>query len=205
MDSKVQEKLQNFFGKFEQKKFKKGELLVKPHKELERVFFLVKGTVRMYSVSKKGVEITLNVFKPFSIFPLGPIINDKENLYFYDALNDVTAFSAPKKEVLSFFQKEHEVTFDLLARIYKGLDGYFLRMESLLGGDAYHKVVTQLVIQERRFGKVELTHSKLASLTGLSRETVTREINKLQKKSVVAYKGWKLKIRSAEKLERELL
>jgi len=205
MDSKVQNKLQIFFGKFEHKKFKKGELLAEPRKELTSVFCLVKGSVRMYSISKKGVETTLNIFKPISIFPLGPIINNQKNLYYYDALGNTQVLAAPKSEVLTFLKKEHEVVFDLLARIYKGLDGYFLRMESLLGGDAHRKVVTQLVIQARRFGKVELTHAKLGSLTGLSRETVTREIDKLQKKRLVAYKGWKLKIVSVEKLESELL
>ena len=78
-------------------------------------------------------------------------------------------------------------------------------METLLGGNAYHKVVNELLIQEKRFGKVELTHSKLASLTGLSRETVTREIQKLQKKKIIKYKGWKLKIINSEKLNQELL
>lgn len=205
MDATVQSKLEGFFGKFEKRKYRKGELLAEPRKELNTIFYLVEGNVRMFSISKKGVEVTLNIFKPISLFPLGPAINAGENLYYYDALKEVTVFTAPKDKVLSFLRQEHDVAFDLLARIYKGLEGYFLRMESLLGGDAYHKVVSELVIQERRFGKVELTHSKLASLTGLSRETVTREIQKLQKKGIVTYKGWKLKIANGEKLEQELL
>ena len=205
MEAKIQNKLEKFFGKFEKKKYKKEEILIQPRKQVDKVFCLVEGNVRMYSISKKGVQATLNIFRPISIFPLGPVINGSENLHYYEALNNVTVFIAPKVNVLSFLKQEHEVVFDLLARIYKGLDGYFSRMETLLGGNAYHKVVNELLIQEKRFGKVELTHSKLASLTGLSRETVTREIQNLQKKKIIKYKGWKLKIINNEKLNQELL
>jgi CRP-like cAMP-binding protein len=139
------------------------------------------------------------------MFPLGSAINDYENSYYYEALTKVQVFSAPKIATLMFLQKNPDVIYDLLQRIYRGLEGYFAIMETLLGGSAYHKVVTQLTIYEKRFGKIDLTHTKLASLTGLSRETVTREIAKLQKKNIIKYSGNKLVITDTDRLSKELI
>ena len=124
------------------------------------------------------------------------------------------AYIAPRKDVLRFLQKNHDVAFDLLQRIYRGLDGYFLRMESLLSGHAFHKTIIQLVIHMRRFSKhvvaddvhqTKLTHAQLASLAGLSRETVTREIKKLQAKKLLIYKGQTIIVPDIDALEQELL
>lgn len=205
MEPEVQQKLNNYFSKYPQKKFKKGKLILQPQKEINSAFYLTAGSIRMFTITNKGIDTTLNIFKPFSIFPLGPVINNKENLYYYETMNDVVVSIVPKKVIINLLQTEQDITYDLLSRIYKGLDGYFLIMESLLGGSAYHRVVTQLIIQNKRFGKVKLTHAKLASLTGLSRETVTREITNLQKKGVISYKKGAIHITSNKKLEQELV
>lgn len=214
MDPKALNKIINFFNKYESKTFNKGELLIKPHKEPDGVFCLTAGLVRMYSISKTGAETTLNTFRPISLFPMGWVVTGKDNTYYFDAISDVTVNIAPKSKVLPFLKREHTVVFDLLARIYKGLDGYFLRMESLLSGNAYYKTVTQLVINTKRFGQklpkgnsylLALTHSKLASLAGITRETATRQMRELQKKNFVTYKGKKLIILDLEKLETELV
>lgn len=212
MDKKVEEKLQRFFKKHTKKSYKKGEYLIKD-KPPEGVFFLTKGIVRMFSVSKDGTELTVNIFKPFSFFPVGWIINNTPNKYFFDALTPVDVIVAPKQDFKKFIEKNHDVSYDLLKRIFKGLDGYFMRMESLLSGEGYYRTVTGLLLHARRFGEekrgapltVPLTHIQLAKLTGLTRETVTREMKKLQDKGVVTYNGKTLIVNNIDVLEEELV
>ncbi len=95
-----------------------------------------------------------------------------------------------------------------------GLDGFFARLESLLLGDAYLKLLTQLVIHTKRFGQKNqneitfdwhITHHQLASQTGLARETVTREIKKLQNKGLIGYTGKTLFVYDLSKLEQEFI
>ena len=205
MENKVKEKTLAFFKKGKPVTFKKGEQLLKPNEAPQGVFCLIRGSVRMYSASKKGVETTLNIFKPISLFPMGWVINNTSNVYSYEATATVKVYIAQKSEVLTFLKKEPSVVYDLLSRIFKGLDGFFMRMESILSGNAYQRVITQLIIQMRRFGKADLSHSKIASLSGLSRETVTRQMQKLQRKGIALYKGKSLKIVNITKLEQELL
>jgi CRP/FNR family transcriptional regulator len=213
MDMTVQKQVEAFFTHYPKKRFQIGDLLIEPEETNEAVFFLFKGVVRMYSISKDGVEHTLNTFRSGTFFPLGPALNNTPNKYYFAAITDAAVRLAPKAEFLIFFKKEPTVMFDLLSRIYKGLDGYFLRMESLLSGDAYFKTIVQLILSTRRFGKqiddsgnylVRQTHKQIAEAAGLTRETVTREFKKMQNKKLVSYNGKQLIIHDLSRLEVEL-
>lgn len=137
------------------------------------------------------------------------VVKDK---YRYDALTEVEGYFSPKADFEDFLRKNPQVLFDLLKRIYRGLDGLFMRLQALLTGDAYFRIVTSLIIYAKRFGKLNkdkvtfdfhLTHHQLASQTGLARESVTKEIKILQEKRLVGYLGKKLFIYNLSKLEEE--
>ena len=213
MRAHVETKLKQFFEKYPHKKYRKGEVLLRQFEEPEGVFFITHGNVRMYTVSQEGEEYELNIYKAPSFFPIGWMMNNTENRYYYEAISDVELYIAPKHEALDFITTQNDVLLDLASRIYKGLDGFFMRMEALLAGVAYYKTIAEIIISIRRFGEqsnsrhsfhVKLTHHQIASRTGLSRETVTREIRKLQKKGMVAYEGDQLTVLDIRKLEEEL-
>lgn len=205
------EKIVSFIKPFPRVVFRKGEFLLSPYVKPAGIFFLTSGIVRMCNSSKKGDEVIINVYKPISFFPLGWLLNDTENTFFFEAVSLVRTSVVPKPTVRDFLEHEPGVTYDLLQRIVRGLDGYFLRVEGLMSGDARMRVVIQLVLQARRFGKktregdvLEMTHQTLASLSGLSRETVTREIGKLQKQGKILYRNKTLVIPNIELLEHEI-
>ena len=212
MQNQVTEKINNFFAKYERQTHKKGDYLKTSDKQPQGVFCLQSGIVRCFAISKEGAELTINVFKSVSFFPVAWVINNAPDNYTYEALTDMEVLIAPKNEFEIFLQSNPDVVYDLLKRIYRGLEGYFMRMESLLSGEPYFRIVVQLVIHTRRFGtkdgerySVPLTHSQLASFTGLTRETVTREIKKLEEKKLVTYEGKKLIVLDITKLEEQIL
>lgn len=211
MQPKIQKLLISFFNKFELKSFSKGDKIIEPKKD-QRVFFLILGTVKMFSLSKEQAELTLNIYKPYALFPLSLILNKKRNKYTYQALTEVQGYFAPKKDFERFVRTNPDVLFDLLKRIYLGLDGFFIRLEALLSGDAKLRILTHLIIYARRFGTNSqniitfdwhMTHHELASQTGLARESVTKQIKKLQDKGLISYSGKKLVIEDLLKLEEE--
>lgn len=205
MELAVQQKLEEFFKRYTQKRYKKGEILIRQYEIPEGVFFLTEGVVRMYTISKDGEELELNIFKPYSFFPVGWIVAKTENKYYFDAVTDVVVYITPRTNMLALLKKEHDILFDLVRRIYLGLDGYFMRVEMLLKGAAYYKTIAEIVISAHRHGHhLKLTHHQIAARTGLSRETVTREIRKLQKKGIITYESEHLTILDIELLEKEL-
>lgn len=209
MRPEVKKKLLSYFNKFELKSFQRGEIVLKPPSET--IFFLTKGVVRMFRSSQEKGELTLNVYKAYALFPMSLMFHAHDN-YTFSALTDVHGHHAPKKDFSRFIRRNPAILYDLLKRIYQGFDGFFMLLEALLSGDAFYRTLTHLIIHARRFGKKKqnkivfdwhLTHHQLASQTGLARESVTKEIKKLQEKGLIGYSGKKLFIYDFFKLEEE--
>lgn len=213
MDRIVKGKLDNFFTKYKFQEYKRGGILIKAGDTPNGIFYLKEGIVRQYSISKSGEELTLNVYKPTSFFPMSWAFNNTPNNYYYEALALVKLWQAPKKDVLRFIKDEPEVLYDLIKRIYKGLEGYMMQMEFLMAGSASAKLVACLLIYAKRFGKeqnkkiiinMKLTQQEIASQTGLTRETVNREIQNLKKQRLVGFNKNKFEINNIYKLEEKL-
>ena len=102
------------------RKYTKGEVLIRADENPSGVLYLTKGLVKVYCISEKGDEIILNIFQPISFFPMSWAVNDVPNSFFYEAVSEVSLYQAPKNEVLIFLKKNPDVLFDLLQRVFKG-------------------------------------------------------------------------------------
>jgi len=214
MDLKIIQKLDSFFSRFTPLKFEKRDILIRAGNPPRGIFYLVKGNVRQYAINKNGEELTLNIYKPGAFFPMAWAMDASRNSYYFEAMNDIDAFVAPKSEVIDFVKREPEVLFDLLKRVYVGLDGVLSRLEFLMSGNAKQRLITVLVISAKRFGEatkdniiitLKLNHQDLASLAGLSRETVSREMMIIKKKRLIDYTSTSISVHNIEDLENELV
>jgi CRP-like cAMP-binding protein len=212
MDTEIVQKIENFFIKFKQSKYKKGEILIRAGDDPSGIFYLISGNVRKYAISEKGDELVVNIFKPSSFFPMSWAINGEQNEYFYDALTPVEIYRAPKEKVIEFIKEDPDVLYDLMSRVYRGTDGLLRRMMYLMAGNAYARLITEIIIQAKRFGRknniqieVTVSEKELASQAGMTRETVSREMKRLKDKGLVTFDKNVLLITSIEKLEKELL
>lgn len=164
---------------------------------MTQVCYLKKGYVRQYSVAKNGNELTLNIFKPGSILFFLQMFNKQSNNYYYQALTDVEVYSANFDDTLGFLMSHPEITLDILKRIGRGLDGFMAQVESMTFCGCKEKLATMLLILAKRFGKKDqdvvvielpLTHYDLACMIGVSRETMSMELKKLERANVISRK-----------------
>jgi CRP-like cAMP-binding protein len=211
MDDQVAIKVDNFFIQFKYQQYKKGEIIVRAEEEPQGIFYLKEGKVKMYTISKKGDEIVVNLFRPISFFPMSWAINKTHNRYYYEAVTDAEIFLAPKDKTLAFIKVNPDVLYNLLSRVYKGIDGIFERMSYLMKGNAYDRLITEILIAARRFGAndnkkliISITEEDLASQAGLTRETVSREMKILKDKNLLTFHKRTIVINNIEMLEKEL-
>lgn len=210
MDETLSKKINNFFKQYKHQVYNKGEILIRADDNPLGIFCLIKGNVKQYVISKKGEELAVNVFKPVAFFPMSWAINETPNGYFYEAMTDVEVWRAPRGDVIEFIQSNPDVLYDLMSRVYKGVDGVLTRMTYLMSGDAYARLITEIIIYTKRFGKgrnnVELNISEkdLAAQAGMTRETVSREMKTLKDKGLIVSNEHKLIVMDIGKLEDEL-
>lgn len=210
MKEEIKRKVDAFFRLYKQQKYRKGEILIRAGESPSGIFYLVEGHVKSYAISSKGDELIVNIFKPPAFFPMSYAVNKSKNDYFYETAEAVICYKAPPDDVLKFVKENSDVMLDLLARIYQGTDGLLSRMTYLMAGRAYARLVTELIIHAKRFGlrkgkniEIKITEKDLASQTGLTRETVSREMKVLKDKGLVTFDSV-IVLKDMSKLEDEL-
>ena len=207
-------KLHKFFGKGRFLYYKKGETILRPGDIPQGAFFLKKGYVRLYSICESGKELTLIIFKPEDFFPMMWTFNSSPNMYYLESITTVEVWRAPKDKFLQFVKSNPDALFELIGKILVRLGGLLNRMEYLAFGNASQKVASILMICAERFGEkqdnsaiihIPLTHKDVAMLVGMTRETVSIEIKKLERKGTISYKGRSIIVKNIRKLQKESL
>ncbi len=194
MDRVVTEKLNEFFNAYKELTFQKQEVLIRADEDPNGVYFITQGTVKQYAISQKGEELIVHLIKPPAFFPMTWAMAGEPNSFFFEALEEVRVRRAPKDDVLAFLKQNPDVLYDLTTRILRGLSGILNKTVALMSGTAYNRLVTEIVTFARRFGipdgsstSFAVTEMELASLAGLTRETVSREIKVLKQKGLLTF------------------
>lgn len=189
----VVDKLDTFFATYPLRTYPKGQILVFANEAPSHIFYVISGRVRKYDISYRGDEVIVNIFQHPSFFPMSWAINQTKNSYFYATETLVQVRVASPGDVIKFVKENPDVMYDLLSRLYKGTEGLLGRVVQLMAGTARSRLVYELIIEAKRFGKrlpdgsyvLDVTEADLAARSGMSRETVSREFSKLAKESLV--------------------
>src|SRR5688572_8284238 len=117
------EQIESFFAKRPLKKYTKGEVVVFPNDTVPPISLLIKGQVGQYHITDDGIKMLLTIFKPGAYFPMSAAINATPSPHFFEALTPVEVRQAPSRDVAEFVKDKPDILFDLLGRLYRGIDG----------------------------------------------------------------------------------
>lgn len=212
MTSSVAQKIDHYFSKYPKRSYPKGQILVFADESPQHVFYIVKGSVRKYDVSYRGDEVVVNIFRPPAFFPMSWAINRTPNRYFYKTEAETELHVVPVSDALSFVKDNPDVLLDMVSRIYSGMDGLLGRIVHLMSGSAKSRLLYELIIECRRAGQktadgyyaLGVNEVDLAARSGLSRETVSREMHKVKSKDLVSITGKGIVVKDLAALEKNL-
>lgn len=206
----VTQQLDAFFSQHQALSFKTDDVILGVGEKAEMVYYLKSGIVRQSTTSQQGQEITITFYKPGAFFPLIWAVKDTPVPYDFRAMTNGYGWKAPKSEVIEFLKSANDVLFDLSLRLLSGLEGLSRKVEFALQTTAYIRIAEALLTLAYRFGNgarggvsldLTLTHQELADITGLTRETVSRELKVLRDEKVILSQNQHFIISDLEKLE----
>src|SRR4030042_2035731 len=167
----------------------------------------------MNTLTPDGNELTLNIYKPGTFFPMFWAIGDVPNQYSFQAMTQVSLNKAPKKEFIEFLRSNPAVLFDLTQRIMRGVDGLITNIRHFLVGNSNKRIASTLLMASKRFGKktdkgkiiisLSLTHQDIADLAGMTRETTSLAIERLSKLKILKQVKRKFVIEDIDRLSKE--
>src|ERR1035437_2190237 len=204
---------EEFYKQFKIRDYKKGEMLIRADDDPQGIFCLTKGYVRQYTISKTGSELTLHILRPISYFPMVWAVNGTPNVYYFEALTEVEVGRAPRDQVVSFIKDKPTIIFALMSELLEDYAETLTRVEHLVFSDAYRRVISILIYIANHFGEEtkkgmivnhRFTQQDIATLVGVTRETASNEMVKLEKEGLIKYVDHSMLFESIKKLNSEL-
>ncbi len=162
------------------------------------VYIVLKGVVKTYSLSANGEEQIIRILSKDDIFTIPWIFNKtKHSLYYYEAQTDCVVACIDKDIFLETLKKQPKLQTSLLEHFASLYTGSMIHITALEQSRAREKILNILYYLclasgvEFKPGKfkveLHLTHSIIASLSGLTRETTALELSKLKKDGTIKY------------------
>jgi CRP/FNR family transcriptional regulator len=194
--------------------FKKRSILLYQGEAPRTAYALKKGVIKVYSVNNAGEEQIAAFHIAGEIFPAQWIFSKSTSaLYYYEALTDCEVLAVPKEECTNLILNDPKLTRSALDYFVTNYTGLMMRVTALEQARAREKIMFTLYYLLFRYGReinngnysvnLHLTHTIIASLVGLTRETTSTELSRLRRQKILTYGGQEYTVNKAA-LERAL-
>jgi CRP-like cAMP-binding protein len=180
---------------------------------LDRVFFIHSGKIKIYKSDLAGKEQLISVLEPGEMFPHAGFFRKGNYPAYAEVLEDAQLIVIP----IDRFEKILISYPELCIKLFKVLGEKIVDLQGRLEAQVLHNTYEQIILllirlctsNGEKFGDLyklttQFTNRELANMIGTSRESVSRTINQVKKKSWVSHDEDGLYLINREALEQEL-
>ena len=211
----AKKKLYDFFSQFRISKYSKGGTILRAGDLAQGVYFLKSGYAKLNAISREGKELTMVIYSAGDFFPVvWTFFGERPSIYSYEAITDTQILRAPREKFIEIVNADKEILVEVTKGIIVRFQSALRRMQYLTFGNASAKLASVLLVLGRDFGVVKksetevqipLTHKDIADLVGVTRETVSLELKKFDRKGYIGYNKKLIVIRDKKTLEKKAI
>jgi len=175
--------------------YDKNEFIYTPQDKVENVYILKEGEVTLYK-SQDGKRVILDILKPGAVFGNVGFDPQAHESHFAEVTQKGYVCTLPHDYFLKILQKRPDIAFRALQVLSKRLAQYEQQIRALSSLQAKDRILAtirllnqkdeQSILPEVLRKPTKVTHEKLGNMTGLTRETVTKQLNNLAKSGLIA-------------------
>ncbi len=189
----------SFVSNYRVKRFARGEIILQQGEIPTATYLIKSGAVKTYNLTKLGEEKPIAFNLSGELFSLGWTYQEIEVCqYFYEAFTVCEVYVIPRTDYVKFVFEHPEAMQYAFRRLVKQNLGHQMLVNALEQSKAADKVIFTLAYLVKTYGvkqktgrfKIDLplTQQDLANFMGLTRETTTIELKKLERKSVIVHR-----------------
>lgn len=189
--------------------FKKGEYVIRPGDTPPGVFYIERGLIKAYDITKYGDENLLIVRKEQEVFPLIWAITGQERQVIYEAITPTTLWRISRRNFLAHVQSNSESLASLLDMTVEMYRIHSERIMNLEYRTVRERLISFLLTMASRFGtksdgntliNVPLRRQDMASSISASREATGRALSVLEKQGLISTKSLLVTLHDEPKL-----
>lgn len=159
------------------------------------------GYVISYTINSNGDEQIIAFFTKGDVIPVEWVFSRSPvSLYYYRALTECELTFVNREELMNQVESNHLLSKNLMRQFANSFIGATVHIHALEHSHSRDKMIKVMHYLVLRFGTnsknnsgiyvmpFKLTHAQIASLIGITRESVTLEAVKLKKRGALSYK-----------------
>jgi CRP-like cAMP-binding protein len=190
--------LSEFVRQYPVQSFRKNETIIFQDDQPATLFYIKSGFIKGYDIDSQGTEQLLWIGSPGDFFPIIWAFSITPTVeHFVTAFTDAEVHAVRRMEFIDFLNTNSEAMRELALQMAAHLNHTYNQLSFREKPRAEEKIIHSLQYLTSRFGGLSkhtvkeialpITHQDIASLTGVSRETVTVELKKLKDLGYIYY------------------
>ncbi|MBO8138421.1 MAG: Crp/Fnr family transcriptional regulator [Desulfotomaculum sp.] len=198
------EQIKQYQPYFQERSFKRKDIIFYPGKYPQFIFFILQGKLRVFLSYAEGKEFTLTVLEA------GDVYSGHTRAY-GQALSDIKLALIPVEIFKEMLVDIPGLVFDLVAVLGDALKGSINAIESLVFEEAGMRLTSLLMEWARQSGqvtdegiflKLDFTREEIATMIGSSRQTLATLFKELSKAGLIKLKQKDLIIKDLQGLNK---
>lgn len=181
----------------------KGQIVSDRQKNEEILGLIMEGSMDVYSIALDGREILLSQLERGDCFGVVNLLTKTELPTVLRCRTDTTLVIIPKCQLFSAMEKNSELALRYAGFCNRKMQFLIRRIEFLTLQSGRKKLVQYLLEvpgKGGRFGK-NVSRDELASILGISRASLFRELSVLTKQGLIALRGSEICLLKPDELE----
>lgn len=195
--------------------YRSGQKIIQEFDRGMELFVIVSGSVKISTEDAEGREIIVSIGYPSDFFGEIALLDDDTRSATVTAIEPTSVLSIEKSDFLRFFVTYPEFALRMLAVMGQRIRKTDEKLIHMAFADSFAKIArTLLTIYEKEGVQAEgelpyihdrFTRQELASLSGVSRETVSRSLGAFIQAELIRVADNRIYILNENKLRRESL
>lgn len=181
--------------------YKKGEIIFNEGETGDTLHIIVKGRVKITKYTQQGKIKILAILNEKDSFGEMALLTEEARSATVEAIESVITLSIAKKEFLDILQIEPSISLQIIKTLCHRLAKADRDLKNFIAGNAKVRISCVLLDFKDENNIVKLTHQEIADISGLTRETTTRILNKFADEKIIETKSRKIYIIDKEKLK----
>ena len=185
------------------KSCKKGQIISDRQKDQDILGMVIDGEVDVYSVALDGKEIMLSTLKSGCCFGIINLFADEDMPTVLKCRSNTKLLTIPKNKLLELMKEDRELIYRYAWLCNEKMQFLLRRIEFLTMQSGKNKLIQYLLTKSdcEDYIPTEGSREQLASLLGISRASLFRELSDLQEKKLIAQETGGIRILQKEALE----
>ncbi|WP_026889001.1 Crp/Fnr family transcriptional regulator [Clostridium beijerinckii] len=194
------DELVEIVNKINHKEFSKGDVIFTEGNIANTLYFINEGKIKLYKYTKDGKEQILHILSEGDFFGELELIKPSKYGFNSKAIEDAKICTLTKEEMKDIMMKNPEIGIKVLETVGERLSKVENLVQNLATNDVDSRMAYLIIELKEKYGenvggnisvKSPISREDMANYIGVTRETISRKLKKLEDENLIKIMGTK--------------